>query len=142
MKAVLPNGAPRREQPAAADVHASPPPAPPPAIHVDPLLANQVKQDLDGKSLCIAGRGHLMEFSVLNVSAGTRYLLLFDSETTPSNGARPRRSWTLTTLQNFDGIWAAGRPFNSGVCLALSSTQTSLTLVTAAEAIMEASFRI
>lgn len=134
--------APRDEQPAEAKP-ISPTPAPPaPVVNVQPLTANQTKVDADGKALTLAGKGHLLDLTVLNTSGSSIYLQLFDSETVPPDGSRPRRVWTVTTLQTFDGIWPAGRPFASGLCLVLSSTLTTLTKVTTASGIIEVSLLI
>lgn len=124
------------------DAKPTPLPSPPvaPIIDLKPLLADQTKTSIDGKMLGIEGSGHLLEFSVTNVSDGNRYLMLFDQANNPGEGARPKRVWTITTLQHFDGVWPAGRPFHSGLSLILSSTLTTLTTVTAADGIIEATF--
>lgn len=118
------------------------PPGPPPAPVRAAELSNRRKFSLDCKKLCLSGAGHLLDLSCVNLSAGTRYLMLFDSDTLPDNGVKPARVWTLATLTGTDQKWSNGLPFQTGICLALSSTLASLTVVTAGDGLIDATFLI
>jgi hypothetical protein len=80
----------------------------------------------------------LISFVHLNTSA-IQYVQLFDNSTIPANGARPLVEIPL----NPGGMasytpWNKGRKFNKGLVIALSSTSTILTRVTALELTFQA----
>jgi hypothetical protein len=122
----------------AVPISRPPPPPPPPA----PTLANRRKFSIDGMVLVMRGAGHLVDFFVANTSAGTRYLQIFYQDSLPSAGSKPDRVLTLPTLGTTTQVITNGWPFETGICLAMSSTQFTLTLVTAADAIIDATFRM
>jgi len=110
-----------------------------------PLRANHIEPSRDDKAITYKGNGTLCEFTVWNGNAGTRYLMLFYGRDVPTDGHHPRRQWTLTTEQTFDGIFPAGIPFKSGITLVMSTTKNVLTQVpkgTDGDALMEASLEI
>jgi hypothetical protein len=77
----------------------------------------------------------LYEVVCTNVSAGTRYLHVFDAESVPADTAVPIFSLNLLTLTS--GSWEPAVPvkFSLGITVVLSSTCGTLTAAVAADAL-------
>lgn len=84
-----------------------------------PALANR---------LVVPGQCFLNGFTACSSNAGSQFILLFDSATSPANGAVPLAFFPCSTnnlVQEYYGI--PGRRCYQGVTLCNSSTATTLT---------------
>lgn len=73
----------------------------------------------------------LFVLSVFNVSAGARYVHLYDATAVPANGVTPLLVWPLsagTALLPQVTFQDVGRLFTNGICVVSSTTASTLTL--------------
>lgn len=78
-----------------------------------------------------------LHVSLDETAAADRYVQMHDARELPSNGSKPIRVWKLPIASTLDHELAAGRPFNEGLCVVLSSTRSTLTFTNADEAIID-----
>jgi len=91
------------------------------------------------KSLVVrAAACHLLNFSVVNISAGTVFLQLHDAAAVPADTAIPLRSWEMGAGQTYEWDEPAGRFMALGAVLVLSSTQEELTQTLTDDGILDA----
>lgn len=81
-------------------------------------------------SIVIAGgRGHLFGFWGYNRNAVAQFLLLFDSDTLPADGAIPAAVLKVAGSSNFSAFFGSiGRAFDRGIVICNSSTDTTKTI--------------
>lgn len=117
------------------------PPPPPLVIVLPPNLAKDTASANPCKHLVVSkGPTHLVSFHATNLAAGDRYLLMFDLPDLPANGARPKRAYKIGTEQTYEWDTPHGRYLGNGCVLAFSSTLATLTIVTADDALLDATF--
>ena len=82
------------------------------------------------KSLTVkSGQGLLFGFSVFNSNASTQFVLVFDANTVPANGATAIGVFPVATISTVGvSFGTPGRWFRQGIILANSSTEPTLTL--------------
>jgi len=68
--------------------------------------------------------------AVTNNSASTVWAMVFDSATLPANGTKPKLEWNVAT-NTTNGEFGYGMQMNTGVVIACSSTEASLTVTVA-----------
>lgn len=70
----------------------------------------------------------VLGFTVLNTKTSAQYVLVFDADTLPGNGAIPVVTFTVSGSDNLGVAWTPyGRRFEAGIVLANSSTAATLT---------------
>lgn len=86
--------------------------------------------------------GNLVTASVYNKSGGALFFQLFDAAALPANGTVPLivRGVAANAIAEFD-FTTAGLPFTNGMVLALSSTDSTLTLTGTNDGLFLATFR-
>ena len=81
------------------------------------------------QSVVVPGRIVVYGFTVTNTSAAAVFLCVFDSSAVPSNGAVPLFSKSVPAHDAVGFDWTPkGRQQQTGLVLAISSTDSSLTL--------------
>lgn len=90
--------------------------------------------------LIVDGQCLLYGLHVANEGASTRFVMLFDSRELPGSGSKPIRQWELPATAALDHELVNGRPFNEGLCIALSSTRSYFTKITSDEALFDCTF--
>lgn len=69
-----------------------------------------------------SGPGILFGFTVYNSNAAAQFILVFDTNTVPADGAIPACVFTVAGLSNLPVQWIPGRTFTVGCVLLNSST--------------------
>jgi hypothetical protein len=76
-----------------------------------------------------SGPGKLFGFTLYSSNVAAQFILLFDSNTVPPNGAIPIVPIPVGITQGAAFSWTtAGRAFDVGICLCNSTTANSLTI--------------
>lgn len=118
--------------------------APPPVVIVHPVpprLAPCVARVTGAKALVVAQCAiYWTGLHVVNLTAADRYLLVFDQGSTPANGTKPSRVWTIPASSELDWDDANGRFCPGGLTVCLSTSRTTLTLVIADDGIFDATY--
>jgi hypothetical protein len=83
------------------------------------------------KFCAISGAVALYGFTVSNANAAARFILLFDLEALPADGAVPNAPFQVGTVATVGAAWIPPRRMERGIILAASTTQNTLTLATA-----------
>ena len=72
--------------------------------------------------------GVLYGLTVTNTKAAAQFVLIFDSETVPGNGAVPLIAKSMAASDAVGFSWFPGRTFTAGIVVCNSSSQATLTL--------------
>jgi hypothetical protein len=94
-----------------------------------------------GKSVTVAFPVALSDFSVKNITAGTLWLMLFNAAALPANATAAKRCWEIGAGQTYE--WDSGSeklPLDTGLVLAISTTDATLTITLTDDAIIDAGF--
>lgn len=96
----------------------------------DPFIPfNYNSNGLEASHVVSTGASFLFGFFAYNNNAATRYLLIFDSDKVPGNGAVPTvPAFPIATASNAGWGWLNPRRMDRGIVLVNSSTPTVLTL--------------
>jgi hypothetical protein len=79
-------------------------------------------------SVVVPGRVVVYGFTVYNTSAAAEFVCVFDANAVPATGAVPLFSWPLAAHNGAGFDWTPrGRQFQTGLVLAGSSTDATLT---------------
>lgn len=80
-------------------------------------------------AIVVPGRVVVYGFTAYNTSAAAVFLSVIDASAVPANGAVPLFSWPLAAHNGAGFDWTPrGRQFQTGLVLAVSSTDATLTL--------------
>jgi hypothetical protein len=90
--------------------------------------------------LVSSGPSYLFGFTVSNANAAARFVLLFDTNTAPANGAVPKASFQVATVASVGVAYWPPRRMDEGIFLCASSTQNTLTLVAASEHLFDVQY--
>ena len=109
---------------------------------LDPTGAARNGKSSNGLDSVLLIDGQTLLYTLHGYSAASldRYVQLHDAARLPGNGSRPLRVWMVSTGQTIDFEIVNGRPFNEGICIAISSTSDQLTYTNANEFILDCSF--
>lgn len=89
---------------------------------------NGTSSQLEAAHVALAGAGRIFGFTVYNSSGSDQFILLFDGNTIPADGAFPDVSPFKVLAHNTLGVnWIPGRWFRSGCVLCNSSTAPTKT---------------
>jgi hypothetical protein len=93
------------------------------------------------KSLTVTGPVIVEEVGVYNSNAAARFVLAFNAAALPADGTVPVAPPIPIPAGAFVAFeWPGGRQFPLGCCVALSTTDTTLTIVGANDASIEIDF--
>jgi hypothetical protein len=94
-----------------------------------PQIVNSTSIALENTRKVASGACRLWGFSGTNTNASTQFILAFDSEKIPSNGAVPSFVMQAPASDNFWVSWVPSfRQFDRGCVICNSSTAATLTL--------------
>lgn len=94
-----------------------------------PVYPNSTSQKLESARVVNSGRTQLYGFAGTNTKASAQFILAFDANAIPANGAVPVFVLTAAASSDFWVSWApAWRNFAEGVVLCNSSTAATLTI--------------
>ena len=94
-----------------------------------------------GKQVVVASPAAMRGFSCKNITAGRLWLMLFNAAALPANGTAAKRAWELGAGQTYE--WDSGQdvlPLDTGLVLAISTTDATLTITATDDAIIDASY--
>jgi hypothetical protein len=97
-------------------------------LHGSVLPPNYVSRKLESSAIVKTGDGQLFGLTVTNTNAATQFLLGFDAQTLPGDGAVPLFAYKLPAADALPLTWIPGRTFFAGLILCNSSTQGSKTI--------------
>lgn len=81
------------------------------------------------KSCVVAsGSARLYGLHVFNTNAAARYVLIFDANAVPADGAVTPLVWVVQGNSHLDVQWIPGRQFDRGIVVCNSTTNTSKTI--------------
>lgn len=90
---------------------------------------NSTSLILEASHIACAGACRLYGFQGYNAKASAQFILVFDSQTLPSDGATAVLVLTVATVANFSAYFgSSGRWFDRGLVLCNSSTEPTKTL--------------
>ena len=92
------------------------------------LPLNHYSTALANSMVVKTGPGILYGVTVTNTLASTQYLLVFDANTVPADGAIPLLAKSLPASDAVGFNWLPGRTFTVGIVVCNSSTNTSKTI--------------
>ena len=102
------------------------------AEHVEPreiVYDNSTSNALESSRVVKSGKARLYGFSGTNTKASAQFILAFDTNTVPANGAVPKFVMTAAASSDFWVSWTPGwRNFSDGCVLCNSSTAATLTI--------------
>lgn len=93
------------------------------------LPRNSTNPALASSLVAMEGQGRLIGFTVSNTKASAQFILLFDSNALPADGAVPRMSFSVPA-SDAKAVYfgSSGRWFHQGIILCNSSTQGTKTI--------------
>lgn len=89
---------------------------------------NYVSRKLENFAIVKTGDGIVFGLTVTNTNAATQFLLGFDGQTLPAEGAVPLFAYKLPAADALPLAWIPGRTFFAGFILCNSSTQGTKTI--------------
>ena len=107
-----------------------------------PFPAQTIHTNGYNKTLIVnTGPTLLIGFSVYNANAASQFVQLFDGTAAPASGSQPAAVFTVGTVSNL-GVYygAAGRPFNNGCVIVISSTGPTYTAAAANDCYIDAEY--
>lgn len=92
------------------------------------ILPNATSSVAESSHIVSTRRCILFGFTASSTLAAIQWIHLFDQQTLPANGAVPALSFEVQSTNGASAQWFPGRFFRSGIVIANSTTQNSLTL--------------
>jgi hypothetical protein len=90
--------------------------------------ANSFSVKYEASRIAKSGAGLLFGFTVYSSNAAAQFILLFDSNTLPADGALPLIPFPIGATQGAAFSWTPGRSFSRGIVLCNSTTANSKTI--------------
>jgi hypothetical protein len=103
-----------------------------PVADIDELLIPRNYSSRAAEKQCaISGATLLFGFTASNANAAARFILVFDLEVAPADGAVPNVIILAAATSPAAALWIPPRRMDRGIVICGSTTQNTLTLATA-----------